>query len=127
MSENELATIAVDICYKIHTTLGPGLLESVYESAFAYELKKRNIPYTRQEEIEVYYQDVILDIGFRADIIMEDKLLIEIKSIETLEKKHHKIILTYMKLRGFKLGLLVNFNENLIKDGIHRKINGTIS
>ena len=127
MTENELATIAVDICYKIHTTLGPGLLESVYEAAFAYELKKREIPYLRQPDIPVYYEGELLDIGFRADIIMGGKLLIEIKSIEHLEKVHHKIVLTYLKLTEIKLAILVNFNVNLIKEGIHRKINGELS
>src|SRR5262245_38866807 len=110
MTENDLATIAVDICYKIHTALGPGLLESVYEAAFAYELDKRKIPYARQKSIAAIYDGVILDIGFRADILMDEKLMIEIKSIERLEKLHHKIILTYIKLSGIKLALLVNFN-----------------
>jgi GxxExxY protein len=126
MTENELATIAVDICYKIHTTLGPGLLESVYEAAFAHELKKRNIAYTRQQGIVVKYDNVILDIGFRADIIMENKLIIELKSVEHIDKVHHKTVLTYMKLTGIKLAILVNFNVNLIKDGIHRKIIGEL-
>jgi len=127
MTENELATIAVDICYKIHTTLGPGLLESIYEAAFAYELDKRGIAYTRQQGIIAKYEDSILDVGFRADIIMENKLVIEIKSVEHLEKVHHKTVLTYLKLTGIKLALLVNFNVNLIKEGIHRKIQGEIS
>lgn len=126
MHENELAAIAVDICFKIHTTLGSGLLESVYESAFAYELDKRGIPYTRQQHIAVHYEEVILDVGFRADIIMDDRLLIEIKSIEHLEKVHHKTVLTYLKLTNIKLALLVNFNVNLIKEGIHRKLHGTL-
>lgn len=126
MTENELATIAVDICYKIHTTLGPGLLETVYKAAFAYELDKRNIPYTHQQGIIAKYEEVILDVGFRADIIMENKLIIEIKSIEALDKIHHKIVLTYLKLTGLKLALLVNFNVELIKHGIHRKINGQL-
>src|SRR5580765_1454762 len=126
MTENELATIAVDVCYKLHKVLGPGLLESVYEAAFAYELEKRNIPYARQKPIQVIYDGVILDIGFRADILMDEKLLVEIKSIERLEKLHHKIILTYMKLSDTKLALLVNFNVELIKDGIHRKVYGQL-
>ena len=126
MTENELATIAVDICYKIHSDLGPGLLESVYESAFAAELRKREIPYLRQPEIPVYYDGELLDVGFRADIIMGGKLLIELKSVEQLEKVHHKTILTYLRLTEIKLAILVNFNVNLIKDGIHRKINGEI-
>lgn len=126
MTENELATIAVDICYKIHTTLGPGLLESVYEAAFAYELDKRGIAYTRQQGIIAKYEDAVLDVGFRADIIMDNKLIIEIKSVEHLEKSHHKTTLTYLKLSGIKLAILVNFNVNLIKEGIHRKIYGQL-
>ena len=127
MTENELATIAVDIAFKIHTTLGPGLLEKVYESAFAYELHKQGIKFTRQQEIPAKYEDVVLDVGFRADIIMENKLLIELKSIENIEKVHHKVVLTYLKLSDLKLGLLINFGKNLIKDGIHRKINGQLT
>jgi len=126
MNENELATIAVDICYKIHTQLGPGLLESVYEAAFAYELNKRGINYTRQQGIIAKYDEIVLDVGFRVDIIMENKLIIEIKSVEYLEKSHHKIILTYLKLSGIKLGILVNFNVNLIKERIYRKIYGQL-
>jgi GxxExxY protein len=126
MTENELATIAVDICYKIHTKLGPGLLESVYEAAFAYELGKRDILYTRQQGIVANYEEAILDVGFRADIIMDNKLVIEIKSVEHLEKVHHKTVLTYLKLSGIKLAILVNFNVNLIKEGIHRKIYGQL-
>ncbi|MDP2889296.1 MAG: GxxExxY protein [Bacteroidota bacterium] len=126
MTENELAKIAVDICFKIHLTLGPGLLESVYEAAFAYELNKRGIAYTRQQAIVAVYEDVVLDVGFRADIIMEKKLIIELKSVAHLERVHHKTVLTYMKLAGIKLALLVNFNVDLIKDGIHRKILGEL-
>jgi len=126
MTENELATIAVDICFKIHTTLGPGLLESVYEAAFVYELKKRGIAYVRQPEIPVIYEREYLDIGFRADIIMGAKLLIELKSVAQLEKVHHKTVLTYLKLSEIKLAILVNFNVNLIREGIHRKINGEL-
>ncbi len=126
MTENELATIAVDICYKIHTTLGPGLLESVYEAAFAYELDKRNIPYVRQKGVIANYEDVVLDVGFRADFIMDNKLIIEIKSVEHLEKVHHKTVLTYLKLTGIKLAILANFNVHLIKEGIHRKIHGQL-
>jgi GxxExxY protein len=126
MTENELATIAVDICYKIHITLGPGLLESVYEAAFAYELDKRGIVYTRQQGIVTKYEEALLDVGFRADIIMEGKLIVEIKSVEHLEKVHHKTVLTYLKLAGAKLAILVNFNVNLIKEGIYRKILGDL-
>ena len=124
MSENELATVAVDIAYKIHTALGPGLLESVYEAAFAYELEKHRIAYSKQEEITARYDNKVLGVGFRADIIMENKLLIELKSVESIDKIHHKIILNYLKLTGIKLGLLINFNTELIKNGIYRKVNG---
>jgi GxxExxY protein len=127
MTENELAAIAVDICYKIHTTLGPGLLESVYEAAFVHELIKRDVLFERQSEIAAMYEGYVLDVGFRADIIMEDKLLIEIKSVESLERVHHKVVLTYLTLSGIKLAILVNFNVDLIKDGIHRKIKGKLS
>ncbi|NOT52155.1 MAG: GxxExxY protein [Chitinophagaceae bacterium] len=126
MTENELAAIAVDVCFKIHTTLGPGLLESVYEAAFAYELDKRKIPFTRQQGVVTKYEDFVLDVGFRTDIIMDNKLIVEIKSVEHLDKSHHKTLLTYLKLSGIKLGILVNFNVNLIKEGIHRKIYGQL-
>ena len=126
MTENELATIAVDIAYRIHTTLGPGLLESVYEAAFALELDERGIEYTRQQGVVVKYNDRILDIGFRADLILENKLIVELKSIRALEEIHHKTVLTYLKLMEIKLGLLINFNVVLIKNGIHRKILGNL-
>ncbi len=126
MTENELAKIAVDICYKIHTELGPGLLESVYEAAFAYELTKRNLNYSRQQGMQVHYDNHLLEIGFRADLIIENKLIIELKSVDQLEKIHHKIVLTYLRLTDIKLALLVNFNVELIKDGIHRKIRGQL-
>ena len=126
MTENELATIAVDICYKIHTILGPGLLESVYEAAFVHELNKRGIAHSRQKGIVTKYQDVILDVGFRSDIIMDNKLIVEIKSVDSLEKVHHKTVLTYLRLSEIKLAILVNFNVNLIKEGLHRKILGEL-
>ncbi len=127
MTENELAKIAVDICYRIHVALGPGLLESVYEAVFAQELNRLGISYTRQQPIETRYKNITLDIGFRADIIMDNKLIIEIKSVEHLEKVHHKTVLTYLKLTDIKLAILVNFNVNLIKNGIHRKICGHLN
>ena len=124
MSENELAKEAVDIAFQIHRHLGPGLLESVYEEAFAYELIERGISFTHQEKVKIYYKEIVLDKGFRADLILEDKLLIELKSCEKIESVFHKVILTYMRLKNIKLGLLINFNVNLIKDGIYRKVNG---
>lgn len=124
MTENELATEAVDIAYQIHKELGPGLIESIYEEIFAYELRERNIAFTRQEKVIVTYKGLAFGKGFRTDLILDDKLIIELKSVETIEKVHHKMLLTYMRLKNIKLGLLINFKVNLIKDGIHRKIDG---
>ncbi|OQY60534.1 MAG: GxxExxY protein [Desulfobacteraceae bacterium 4572_88] len=123
MRENELSGIIVDCCFKIHTTLGPGLLESVYEEILFYELNKLNLPCKRQIGIPVVYEDVKLDIGFRADIVVEDKIIIEIKSVEKVVSVHKKQLLTYLKLTGMRLGLLINFNDNLIKNGITRIVN----
>ena len=120
MTENEIAKILVNIFLKVHKTLGPGLLESVYEEAICYELDLLGIKYKRQQGIAVIYNEIKMDIGFRADIIVENKVIVEIKSIETIAPVHHKKLLTYLKLSGLKLGLLVNFNVNLIKDGITR-------
>lgn len=123
MTENELSKIIVDCCYKIHVTLGPGLLESVYEEILAYELKKHDLKCFRQIGIPVIYEDIKMDIGFRADIIVEKKVIIELKSVEYILPVHKKQLLTYLKLSGLKLGLLVNFNVPLIKDGITRIVN----
>ncbi|MDP1675444.1 MAG: GxxExxY protein [Bacteroidota bacterium] len=123
MVENEITKILVDIFIKVHTQLGPGLLESVYEEAICYELEKRRLKHKRQQGIAVMYDNLKMDLGFRADIIVEDKVIIEIKSIELLAPVHHKILLTYLKLTNIKVGLLVNFNVNLVKDGIVRIVN----
>jgi GxxExxY protein len=123
MNENEIATIIVDCCYKVHTSLGPGLLESVYEEILTYELLKKNLKIKRQHPIPVVYETIKLDLGFRADLIVEDKVVIEIKSVEAIAPVHGKQVLTYLKLTDKKLGLLVNFNEALIKDGIRRIVN----
>jgi len=118
MNENELSAIIVDCCYRIHRKLGPGLLESVYEEVLCYELLQMGLSFSRQTGIPVYYNELMLELGFRADIIVEGKVIIEIKSIENLAPVHKKQLLTYLKLTGTKLGLLVNFNEALIKNGI---------
>ena len=123
MTENEIATILVGIFLKIHRSLGPGLLESVYEEVICYELSKLGIPFKRQQGIKVIYQEVEMDLGFRADIIVEDKVIVEVKSIEALAPIHFKILLTYLRVSNLKLGMLVNFNLRLIKDGIHRVVN----
>lgn len=123
MKENDISGTLVDVFVKVHTQLGPGLLESVYEEVICYELEKRKFNYKRQQGISVIYNEVKMDIGFRADIIVEDKIIIEIKSVEILAPVHHKQLLTYLKLTDKKLGLLVNFNVNLVKDGIVRIVN----
>jgi GxxExxY protein len=123
MTENEIAKIVVDLCVKIHKILGPGLLESVYEAALVYELKKLGIPVEQQISVPVEYDHLHLDIGFRADVIIENKVIVELKSVETLLAVHKKQLLTYLKLTKFKLGLLTNFNVDLMKDGITRIAN----
>lgn len=124
MTENEIAKEIVDAAYKIHTTLGPGLLESVYETVLAYELDKRFLSVVRQQPIPVVYERVKLEEGFRADIIVENKVIIEIKSVESLAPVHKKQLLTYLRLTNKRLGLLINFGSALIKDGITRLANG---
>jgi len=124
MSENEIAKQVVDAAFKIHTTLGPGLLESVYESVLAYELKQRGLLVVRQQAIPVIYEEVHLEEGFRADLIVEGKVIIELKSVEVIAPVHKKQVLTYLRLTKLKLGLLINFGEALIKDGITRVVNG---
>ncbi len=124
MTENEIATQIVDSCYKVHTVLGPGLLESVYEAVLAYDLEKRGLQVIRQQSLPVIYEAVKLDEGFRADIIVEGKVIVELKSVETLAPVHKKQLLTYLRLSDKRLGLLVNFGSNLIKDGITRVANG---
>lgn len=124
MNENAIAKEIVDAAFRIHTTLGPGLLESVYETVLSYELSKRGLRIVRQQAIPVVYENVRMDEGFRADLIVEEKVIVEIKSIETLAPVHRKQLLTYLKLADKRLGLLINFNTALIKDGITRIANG---
>jgi GxxExxY protein len=123
MTENEIARILVGIFFKIHSKLGPGLLESVYETVICHELTKAGLEYQRQPGIQVVYDQVKLDLGFRADIIVEQKVIIEIKSVEAITPVFFKTLLTYLRLTDKKLGLLVNFNVALIKDGITRVAN----
>lgn len=124
MDENQIAKIVVDTCYNIHTDLGPGLLESVYEIILAHELKKCGLNIERQKAISLTYKGIQFDEGFRIDIIVEDKVILELKSIEEISKVHKKQLLTYLRLTDKKLGLLINFGADLIKDGIHRVVNG---
>jgi len=123
MHENEIANVIVNAAYKIHTTLGPGLLESVYEAIMAYELQKRGLMAVRQVPIPVIYENIEFDEGFRADLVVNEKVIKELKSIEKVAPVHKKQLLTYLKLADKRLGLLINFGEALIKNGITRIVN----
>jgi GxxExxY protein len=124
MTENEISKIVVDCAYKVHTTLGSGLLESVYEKVLAHEIEKNGLRVDRQIAMKVQYEDIVFDEGYRADLIVENKVIIELKSVDALAPVHYKQLLTYLRLADKRLGLLINFNEALIKDGIHRVANG---
>lgn len=124
MTENDIAEIIVDACFKIHKTLGPGLLESVYESVLAFELLKRGLSVVRQLALPVVYEGIVLDEGFRIDLMVENLVIIELKSVEMVIPVHKKQLNTYLRLSGKRLGLLVNFGSNLFKDGITRIANG---
>lgn len=124
MTENEIAQQIVDAAFRVHTTLGPGLLESVYQVALAYELEKRGLRITREQAIPVVYESVRIQAGFHADLIIEDQVIVEIKAVELIAPVHKKQLLTYLKLTDKRLGLLINFNVTLIKQGITRIVNG---
>jgi GxxExxY protein len=124
MTENEIAAIVVDACYHIHVRLGPGLLESVYGRILEYELRKRGLCVRREVPIPFCYASIQFDEGFRADLIVEEKVLLELKSVEAVAPVHKKQVLTYLKLTDMRLGLLINFGAALIKDGITRLANG---
>lgn len=123
MTENELSRIIVDTCLKIHVKLGPGLLESVYEEILFFELTKLGLKIERQKAIPLIWESIKMDIGFRTDLIVENKVIIELKSVEKIASVHPKQLLTYLKITNLKLGLLINFNERLIKNGITRIVN----
>jgi len=123
MHENEITGIIVDASYKIHTTLGPGLLESVYEKVLTYELANRGLHVVTQQPIPVVYDSVRLELGFRADMVVADKVVIEVKSVDAVAPVFAKQLRTYLKLMDLKVGLLINFNVNLIKEGITRVVN----
>ena len=123
MTENEISKIIFDCALKVHKALGPGLLESSYEACLFYELKKTGILIEKQKPLPLIYEEVKLDIGYRVDLIIENKVIIEIKSVEALNDVHIAQMLTYLKLSGCKLGMLINFNVSLIKNGIKRIAN----
>ena len=123
MTENEISKEIVDAALKVHRQLGPGLLESAYEECLSYELIQRNLLIERQKALPLIYEEVKLEAGYRVELLVESKVIIEIKSVETLNDVHLAQILTYLKLSDCKLGLLINFNVALIKQGIRRVVN----
>jgi len=121
--ENDLSYIIRGCVFDVYNELGPGLLESIYEAALAYELREKGLNVKTQVGLSVKYKDTQLDLGYRIDILIEDKVIIELKSIETILEVHHKQVLTYLKLTKLKLGLLINFNSDDISKSIFRKVN----
>ena len=124
MTENELAKVVFEISLAIHRQLGPGLLESVYEAILAHELRKRGHYVEAQEPIPIVWDGVKLDESFRADLIVDEKLLVELKSVEHVPRVARKIVLTYLRLADKRLGILINFGEELLRDGFTRVVNG---
>jgi GxxExxY protein len=124
MNENDTAKIVLNAAFKIHTNLGPGLLESVYETILAYELARAGAAVRRQHPIPIRYEELSFDEGFRADLLVNDTVIVELKSVESLAPVHAKQVLTQLRLSGRRLGLLINFGEVHLKDGIKRIANG---
>ncbi len=124
LTENDIARIIVDCAIRIHKALGPGLLESSYEECLSFELSRSGLNVEKQKALPLVYEDVRLEIGYRVDLLMCGKVIVEVKSVETLTDVHLAQVLTYLKLTGCKLGLLINFNVALIKKGIRRVVNG---
>lgn len=126
MTENEIGDIVVDSAVRIHRRLGPGLLESVYETILCYELQNRGLSVERQVPVPITYDRICFTVGFRADLVVEEKVILELKSVERLTKAHKKQLLTYLRLADKRVGYLLNFGEALMKDGICRIINGSL-
>ncbi|WP_127846797.1 GxxExxY protein [Psychroflexus aestuariivivens] len=123
MTENELSYKVIGKAMELHKSLGPGLLESSYEAALKYDLEKAGLHVQQQVAMPFIYKEINMDVGYRLDLIVENKLILEIKSLENLAPVHFAQLLTYLKLSDKKLGLLINFNTKLLKDGIHRIVN----
>ncbi len=124
ITENDISYLIRGAIFKVYNELGPGLLESVYEAVLLFELRKQGLDVKSQVALPVYYEGNKLEIGFRLDLLVNEKVIIEIKSVETLAKVHHKQVLTYLKISELKLGILVNFNVEDISKGVFRKVNG---
>jgi len=123
MTEDEIGSIVVDSAIKVHKSLGPGLLESAYEACLAYEIQKTGLNVQRQAGLPLKYEDVVLDVGYRVDILIEKKVILELKAVEKLLPIHQAQILSYLKLSNCKLGFLMNFNVYRMKDGVRRLVN----
>ncbi len=123
MTENDISYKIIGIALELHRNLGPGLLESVYENALAHDLVEHGFDVKKQLPMPFVYKDLKMEVGYRIDILVDNKVIIEVKSIETLAPVHYSQLLTYLKLSGHKLGLLINFNSRVLKDGIHRIVN----
>lgn len=126
MDENQIAEKVIGLAIKVHTILGPGLLESVYEKTLGFELRRNNFKIAVQQPVAVNYEGMVIDEGFRADTIVNDLVILELKSVKSIDDIHLKQLLTYVRLTNKRLGLLINFNEVLLKNGIRRVINGKI-
>jgi len=124
MTENDIATKILDKAFEIHRALGPGLLESVYERALLYELQMEGIQVQCQVPVAFFYKELMFESGFKLDLLVGEKVIVELKSVEKILPVHHSQTLTYLKLANKKLGLLINFNVKYLKDGIHRLANG---
>jgi len=122
--ENDISAVVLDAAIAVHRALGPGLLESVYEVALAHVLRQRGLAVARQVPISITYEGITFDEGFRADLIVEDLVLVELKSLERMAPVHRKVVPTYLRLSGLRLGLLVNFGAPMLKDGFERLVNG---
>ena len=122
-TENDISYQIIGRAMEIHKTLGPGLLESVYETTLAYELQQIGMQVQTQVPMPLVYKEVTMEVGYRLDVLVENKVIVEIKSVEQLAPVHYAQTLTYLKLSGLKLGLLINFNSKILKDGIHRLVN----
>jgi len=123
MTENDLSKIIIGLSIEVHKTLGPGLLENVYKQCLFYKMVQRNLLVEKEKSMPVIFEEIKLDCGYRLDLLVENKIIVEIKSVESLNEIHLAQALTYLKLGKYKLGLLINFNEILLKNGIRRVIN----
>jgi GxxExxY protein len=126
MTENEISKIVFESALKVHKVLGPGLLESAYEECLFYELKKSNLKAEKQKALPLIYEEVKLDVGYRIDLLIENKFIVEVKSVEALNDVHLAQLLTYLRLSDCRLGFLINFNVKLLKEGVRRVINGAL-